>query len=99
MSYKYDHRQLADEMDIFFFDEQIGVGLPVWLPNGVAIRDELERFVKKLENEGGYQRVASPHIAKSELYERSGHLRAFNESMYPPMQLDEDEDKNKGIFK
>lgn len=90
MSYKYDHRQLADEMDIFFFDEQVGAGLPVWLPNGVAIRDELEAFVKRLEKEDGYQRVASPHLAKGELYEKSGHLRAFSESMYPPMKWPED---------
>lgn len=90
MSYLFDHRQLADEMEIFFFDEQIGAGLPIWLPNGVAIRDQLEAFIKRLENKGGYQRVASPHLAKSELYERSGHLRAFSESMYPPIKWPED---------
>ncbi len=86
MSNKYDHRQLADEMEIFFFNDQIGAGLPVWLPNGVAIRDELENFVKSLEKKGGYQRVVSPHLAKGELYQQSGHLRAFNENMYPPMK-------------
>lgn len=91
MSYKYDHRQLADEMEIFFFDEQIGAGLPVWLPNGVAIRDELENFMKSLEKQAGYQRVVSPHLAKSELYQQSGHLRAFNENMYPPMKWPEDQ--------
>ncbi len=90
MSYKYDHRQLADEMEIFFFDDQIGAGLPVWLPNGVAIRDELENFVKSLEKKAGYQRVISPHLAKGELYQQSGHLRAFNENMYPPMKWPED---------
>ncbi|MGZ3745904.1 MAG: threonine--tRNA ligase [Pseudobdellovibrionaceae bacterium] len=90
MSYQYDHRQLADEMEIFFFDDQIGAGLPVWLPNGVAIRDELEEFIKQLERKAGYQRVVSPHLAKGDLYHRSGHLRAFNENMYPPMKWPED---------
>ncbi len=90
MSYQYDHRLLADEMAIYFIDEQIGAGLPVWLPNGVAIRDELERFIKRLENEAGYQRVASPHLAKASLYQQSGHLRAFANSMYPPMRWPED---------
>lgn len=86
MSFSIDHRQLADEMEIFFFDERIGPGLPVWLPNGVAIRDELESFVKKLEARGGYQRVSSPHLAKAVLYEKSGHLRCFKDSMFPPLQ-------------
>lgn len=91
MSKNYDHRQLADEMEIFFFNEQIGAGLPVWLPNGVAIRDSLEAFVKKLEHLAGYQRVASPHVAKSDLYEISGHLRSFQKDMFPPMQWPEDQ--------
>jgi threonyl-tRNA synthetase len=90
MFYQFDHRQLADEMDLYFFEEQIGAGLPVWLPNGVAIRDELEAFMKKLENQSDYQRVVSPHVAKSELYERSGHLRAFRKDMFPPMKWPED---------
>jgi len=91
MSKIYDHRQLADEMEIFFFNEQIGAGLPVWLPNGVAIRDSLEAFVKRLEQLAGYQRVSSPHVAKRDLYEISGHLRAFQKDMFPPMQWPEDQ--------
>jgi len=90
MSYQYDHRLLADEMEIFFLDEQIGAGLPIWLPHGVAIRDELEAFVKKLEDQQGYQRVVSPHLAKAELYEQSGHLRSFDGNMFPPLK-NEDE--------
>lgn len=90
MSYQFDHRQLAVEMEIYFQDEQIGAGLPVWLPNGVAIRDELEKFIKKLEQKGGYQRVVSPHLARSSLYEMSGHIKAFGDSMYPPMHWPED---------
>lgn len=86
MSFQFDHRQLADEMEIFFFNEDIGAGLPVWLPNGVAIRDSLESFVKNLERKGGYQRVVSPHVGKSSLYKRSGHLRSFDGNMYPPLK-------------
>lgn len=90
MSYLFDHRQLADEMEIFFLNENIGAGLPVWLPNGVAIRDALEAYIKKLELRAGFQRVVSPHLAKASLYEASGHLRAFHENMYPPMKWPED---------
>ena len=88
MSYRFDHRQLAEEMQIYFLDEQIGAGLPVWLPNGVAIRDELENLVKELERRDGYQRVVSPHIGKSVLYEQSGHIAHFKEDMFPPMQAE-----------
>lgn len=86
MSFQFDHRQLADEMEIFFLNESIGQGLPVWLPNGVVIRDELEAFIKRLEFEAGYERVASPHLGKEDLYMKSGHLKFFKEAMYPPLR-------------
>lgn len=89
MSYRFDHRQLADEMEIFFFDEEIGAGLPVWLPNGVVIRDQLEAYMKELERRSDYQRVVSPHLAKQDLYEKSGHLSCFKENMFPPLQGEE----------
>jgi threonyl-tRNA synthetase len=93
MSFQYDHRQLADEMEIYFLNEEIGAGLPVWLPNGVAIRDSLEAFIKKLEQKGGYQRIVSPHLGKASLYQRSGHLRAFDGNMYPPIKgIDDNND-------
>ncbi|KYG63770.1 hypothetical protein AZI86_13170 [Bdellovibrio bacteriovorus] len=91
MSSPIDHRQLADEMEIYFLNESVGAGLPNWLPHGVAIRDSLEAFVKDLEFKGGYQRVISPHLAKADLYQASGHLRAFKEDMYPPIQWPEDQ--------
>ena len=91
MSSLIDHRQLADEMQIYFIDEHIGAGLPVWLPNGVAIRDALENFIKKIELKAGYHRVVTPHVARAELYQMSGHLRAFREDMFPPMKWAEDE--------
>lgn len=98
MSYLFDHRLLADEMELYFFDEEIGAGLPVWLPNGVAIRDQLESFVKELERLGGYQRVVSPHLGRQDLYEKSGHLSCFNESMYPPIQWQKEGDEEKKSF-
>jgi len=90
MSYQLDHRQLADEMEIFFLNEQIGAGLPVWLPNGMAIRDSLEQFIKRLERVAGYRRVSSPHVGQSSLYECSGHLQSFDGNMFPPMKWPED---------
>lgn len=86
MSYSFDHRQIADEMEIFVSNELLGAGLPVWLPNGVAIRDELERFIKERESRAGYQRVVSPVVGRGELYEKSGHLKHYRENMFPPMR-------------
>lgn len=85
-----DHRLLADEMEIFFLDEEIGAGLPVWLPNGVIIRDQLELFIKDFENKNGYQRVVSPHLGRQDLYERSGHLDCFSENMFPAIRWPEE---------
>jgi threonyl-tRNA synthetase len=80
-------------MGIFFFDEQIGAGLPVWLPNGVAIRDELEAFIREAERRAGYERVVSPHLARGALYEQSGHLSHFRENMFPPLAWPEDKNE------
>ncbi|MBO9668638.1 MAG: threonine--tRNA ligase [Bdellovibrio sp.] len=83
-----DHRELNKKHQYYHFDEQVGPGLPLWLPNGVVIRDELERLMRELEFLGGYQRVMSPHIAKEEFYQRSGHLPYYEESMFPAMELE-----------
>ncbi len=88
-----DHRQIADEMEIFVLDAEVGAGLPLWLPNGSAIREALERYMKELEQKGGYQRVHSPHIAKAALYQRSGHLAKFGNEMFPPIELPSGEEK------
>lgn len=90
MSYLFDHRQIADEMEIFVLNGQVGAGLPLWLPNGVIIRDELEGFIRECERRSGYQRVVCPHIGKASLYEQSGHLRFFRENMFPPLKGPED---------
>ncbi len=86
---KRDHRKLGRELEIYIMDEEVGPGLPLWLPNGVILREELEKLAHEMEDAAGYQRVATPHIAKEELYLRSGHLPYYTESMYPPMERED----------
>ena len=85
---KRDHRKLGKELEIFMFDEEVGPGLPLWLPNGGIIIEELERLAKEMEQKAGYDRVRTPHLAKDALFNRSGHLAHYTESMYPPMELE-----------
>ena len=85
-----DHKKLGRELDLFAFDDDVGRGLPLWLPNGTVIRDELEKLAVELEFQAGYQRVATPHIAKSGLYDQTGHLAHYHDSMYPPMEVVEE---------
>jgi len=85
---KRDHRVLGKELEIFAFDDDVGPGLPLWLPRGAAIIELLEDFAKKTEKEAGYVRVKSPHIAKESMYIKSGHLPYYQDSMFPPMELD-----------
>jgi len=83
-----DHRKLGKELGIFTFDDDVGPGLALWMPNGAVIIEELETLAKKTEEDGGYKRVVTPHIAKESLYLTSGHLPYYQESMYPPMELE-----------
>jgi threonyl-tRNA synthetase len=85
---KRDHRKLGKELGIFTFDDDIGPGLPLWMPNGTIIIEELENLAKQTETAAGYKRVVTPHIAKESLYLTSGHLPYYQESMYPPMELE-----------
>lgn len=85
---KRDHRKLGKELGIFTIDETVGPGLPLWLPNGTIIIEELEKLAKESELEAGYKRVVTPHIAKEQLYLTSGHLPYYQDSMYPPMELE-----------
>lgn len=85
---KRDHRKLGKELDIFTFDEEVGPGLPLWLPNGGVLIDELEMLAKEIERNHGYERVRSPHLTKEDLFIRSGHLPYYAESMYPPMEME-----------
>jgi threonyl-tRNA synthetase len=84
---KRDHRRLGRELEIFVFDDDVGPGLPMFLPRGAAIVEELEKLAKETEFAAGYQRVRSPHIARESLYLKSGHLPYYADSMFPPMEL------------
>lgn len=85
---KRDHRKLGKELEIYTFDDDVGPGLPLWLPNGGAIIELLETYAKKVEKEAGYFRVKTPHIARESMYIKSGHLPYYKESMFPPMEID-----------
>ena len=85
---KRDHRKLGKELELFAFDDEIGPGLPLWLPKGTIIIEELEKLAKETERKAGYQRVRTPHLTKGNLYEKSGHLKHYKESMYPAMDVD-----------
>ncbi|PWT71103.1 MAG: threonine--tRNA ligase, partial [Bacteroidetes bacterium] len=85
---KRDHRKLGKELGIFTMDDDVGPGLPLWLPNGTVIIEELEKLAKETELAAGYKRVVTPHIAKENLYLTSGHLPYYQDSMYPPMELE-----------
>jgi threonyl-tRNA synthetase len=89
---KRDHRKLGRELELFVFDDDVGPGLPMFLPRGAAIAEELEKLAKETEFAAGYQRVRTPHIARESLYTKSGHLPYYAESMFPPMELKMDDD-------
>ena len=85
---KRDHRRLGKDLELFVFDEEVGPGLPLWLPKGAVLIEELEKLARETERKGGYQQVRTPHIGKGSMYERSGHLPYYAESMFPPMELE-----------
>ena len=88
---KRDHRKLGREMELFCFDDDVGPGLPLWLPKGAVLIEELEKLAKETEFAAGYQRVRTPHIARESMYVCSGHLPYYADSMFPPMELVEEE--------
>jgi threonyl-tRNA synthetase len=89
-----DHRKIGQEMGLFTIDADFtGPGLPLWLPKGGAMVEELEKLAKETEFLAGYVRVKTPHIAKEKMYKTSGHLPYYAESMFPPMELVEEEDR------
>ena len=85
---KRDHRKLGRELEIFTFDDEVGPGLPLWLPRGGAMIEEIETLAKEMEFKHGYVRVKTPHLSKEDLFLHSGHLPYYAESMYPPMELE-----------
>jgi len=82
-----DHKKLSRELDLFTIDDLVGKGLILWMPNGTVLRDEIENYAKEMEFRYGYQRVSTPHITKEELFLKSQHLPAYQESMFPPMTV------------
>lgn len=86
---KRDHKKLGRELAMFKIDERVGKGLPLWLPNGAVVRNQLERYMDELEFRDGYRRVATPHLAKADLYHTTGHLPYYKHSMFPFMEMRE----------
>ena len=84
---KRDHRKLGKDLDLFTFSDMVGPGLPLWTPKGSILVEQIETLAKESEEAGGYSRVRTPHIAKGALYEQTGHLSHYRESMYPPMKV------------
>src|SRR6266511_429336 len=85
-----DHRKIGAEMGLFAIDtEFVGPGMPLWLPKGTVLVEELEKLAKETEFAAGYVRVRTPHLAKEKMYKTSGHLPYYAESMFPPMEMDE----------
>jgi len=85
---KRDHRKLGRELGFFAFSKEVGQGLPLWLPNGAKLRRTLERYIVDLEERLGYQHVYTPVLGSSELYKISGHWDHYQDSMFPPMEMD-----------
>ncbi|MDX9892895.1 MAG: threonine--tRNA ligase [Patescibacteria group bacterium] len=96
---KRDHRKIGKELKIFSFHDMVGSGLPLWLPNGGVMIEEIEKLAKEMEEQAGYSRVKTPHLAKEEMYQTSGHLPYYEESMFPPMVVDDDGRKTKYYLK
>lgn len=93
-----DHREINEQLRVYTLDPvHVGVGLPLWLPAGGAIIEELETFAKQLERQQGYQRVKTPHLGAAQLYKRSGHLPFFKDSMFPPIEVDGNQVYLKGM--
>jgi len=88
---KRDHKKLGRELGIYMMDQLVGSGLPMWLPNGTIIRRQLEQFLRQLQIDRGYREVITPHIAKVDLYKKSGHYPYYKDSQFNPMEVDEDE--------
>jgi len=94
-----DHRKIGAEMGLFAIDaEYVGPGMPLWLPKGTALVEELEKLAKETEFQAGYVRVKTPHLAREKMYTTSGHLPYYAESMFPAIKVMEEEDKKRETF-
>ena len=85
------HLKIGKEQELFLISKEVGAGLPIWLPKGTVIREELMAFLKKQQLREGYKFLVTPHIAKIDLYKTSGHLETYRESMYAPIKIEEEE--------
>ena len=88
---KRDHRILGEKLDLFIIDPMVGKGLPLWLPKGAILRDTLERWLRDIQIERGYEPVVTPHLGNIELYKTSGHYPYYSDSQYTPIDVDGDE--------
>ncbi|MDX2189062.1 MAG: threonine--tRNA ligase [Bacteroidota bacterium] len=89
---KRDHRKLGKEMELFTFSENVGMGLPLWLPKGTILRERLTNFLKRAQEKAGYQQVVSPHIANKKLYVLSGHYEKYGKDSFQAIHTPEDEE-------
>ena len=87
---KRDHRKLGKEMELFAFSQNVGAGLPLWLPKGAALRDRLEQFLRKIQKQYGYQQVITPHIGNKNLYVTSGHYAKYGKDSFQPIHTPEE---------
>jgi len=90
---KRDHRKLGRELELFTFSQKVGLGLPLWLPKGAALRERLEQFLKKAQKKAGYEMVISPHIGQKELYVTSGHYAKYGEDSFQPIHTPKEDEE------
>ena len=83
-----DHRRIGADLELFTFSREVGQGLPLWLPNGTIVRDELEQWARQTERRLGYQRVVTPHLTREDLYYLSGHLPYYRDDLYAPIDIE-----------
>ena len=90
---KRDHRKLGKELDLFYFNDMVGMGLPLWAPKGAALRENLIQFLRKVQTRAGYQHVSTPHIGKKELYITSGHYAKYGKDSFQPIHTPEEDEE------
>jgi threonyl-tRNA synthetase len=90
---KRDHRKLGKELELFTFSEKVGLGLPLWLPKGTALRERLVDFLKKAQTKSGYEQVATPHIGSKKLYVTSGHYAKYGEDSFQPIHTPHEDEE------
>ncbi len=90
---KRDHRKIGKEMELFFFSDRVGKGLPMWLPKGTALRIRLQDFLRKIQKRYGYQEVITPHIGSKSLYVTSGHYAHYGKDSFQPIHTPEEDEE------